>query len=69
VTGDKRHAFAQTRQGRCEFLGVIQKANEEMSTGHRAVARTAKAVSAETKEAAENAAKHVICPRGGKETA
>jgi len=65
VIGDERRALQlEAAKDEAKFWEFMQEANEEMSAGHRALARTAKAVSVETKEAARKRRKACRCSEG-----
>src|SRR5215471_6301036 len=59
VTGEERRALQlEAAKDEAKFWEVMQKTNEEMSVGHRALAAMAERTSIETKQAAKDAAKH-----------
>ena len=60
VTGAERRALQlEAAKDEAKFWDVMQESNEEMSASHRALATTAERTGIETKQAAEDAAKHV----------
>jgi hypothetical protein len=61
VTGDERRALQlEAARGEAKFWEVMQESNEEMSLGHHGLAIVAERNRTQTKQAAENAAKHVV---------
>ena len=64
VTGDERRGLQlAAARDEAKFWEVMRESNEEMSRGQRALATAADRGSAATKQAAENAAKHVAAAK------
>jgi hypothetical protein len=64
VTGDERRAFQlEAARNEAKFWEAMQESNEEMSLGQHGLATLAERKSTETKQAAENAAKHVAAAK------
>ena len=64
VTGDERRALQlEAARNDAKFWEAMQESNEEMSLGQHGLATLAERNSTETKQAAENAAKHVAAAK------
>ena len=64
VTGDERRALQlEAAKDEAKFWEAMQESNEELSLGQHGLATLAERKRTETKQAAENAAKHVAAAK------